>query len=139
MTLQQALQDLITYFEPRKNKTFERHKFRQEEQKFDSCEKFITRLRPQAKRRDFGDKLEDIIKDQFIVKFKSQNLRTRLLRDPLEKLEQLISVARAHEEAYRQANVVKEETVTCRKHIIIQNQAEIQHSNQQMVPKLNSV
>ncbi|KAK3725676.1 hypothetical protein RRG08_043093 [Elysia crispata] len=80
-----------------------------------------------------------MIKGKFIEKCKSQNLRRVLLKDPPEKLEQLISVARAHEEAYRQANMMKEKTVTCGKDIIIQNQAEIQHSDQHMMPKLNSV
>ena len=139
-TLKQALQDLASYFEPRKNITFERHSFLQEEQKSDSCENFTMKLRTQAKRCDFGDKLEDMIKDQFMEKCKPQNLRTRLLRDTPEKLKQLISVARAHEEADRQANMMKEERVSyVSKHIIIQNQAEIQHSDQQMVPKLNLV
>ena len=52
-----------------------------------------------------------MIKDQFMQKCKSQNLRTSLLRDPHEKLEQLISVARAHDKAYMQANIMKEETI----------------------------
>ena len=40
-----------------------------------------------------------MIKDQFVEKCKAQNLRTRLLRDPPEELEELISVARALDEA----------------------------------------
>lgn len=105
-TFDEALIALTTHFEPRTNVTFQRHRFRQEEQGNDSCDLFMTRLRTAAKRCQFAD-ADEMIKDQFIEKCRSQNLRTRLLREPPRTVDDLMKVARSYEDAQKQAGQIK--------------------------------
>lgn len=103
-----ALTALDSYFKPQVNETFERHQFRQVSQKEESSVSFITKLRQKAVNCNFGDKLDDNIRDQFIDKCKDRRLRMKLLEQKELTLAKLITIAQAHEAAQVQVKEMEQ-------------------------------
>ena len=95
---------LDNYFHTRTNIPYERHIFRQLQQRDDeSVDQFATRLRRQADICEFGDQRDDNIRDQLIDKCKSSVLRKNLLEKRDITLEAALSVGRAKEAAEKQS------------------------------------
>lgn len=89
---------LNEFFEPKKNSTYERHMFRLIKQ--EPGEKigiFAMKLRTQAEKCDFGDLIEDHIKDQIIEKCLSTKLRRELLKIGDAKLDHVLKTAKIFE------------------------------------------
>ena len=71
---------LEQHFSPQVNLAYERHVFRNIEQKeSETVEQYIIRLKQQAEVCEFGDSLNDQLKDQVIDKCVSLHLKTKLL------------------------------------------------------------
>ncbi|XP_071500346.1 uncharacterized protein [Diadema antillarum] len=103
-----AMSALTGYFVPKKNVAFERHSFRQCEQRdSESVDEYYMRLKTLSSTCEFGANEDDHIRDQFIDKCNSKSLRRRLLREPDLKLTGLLSIARAAEAADRQASAME--------------------------------
>ena len=95
----QAVEKLSEYFQPRKNVSFERHKFNSELQNSnETVIDFCTRLRKLAMNCDFTD-TEDRICDHIVEKCISTSLKRRFLRETDLTLNKVIEVASAHERA----------------------------------------
>ena len=101
-TYDQTMTSLDAYFLPKVNETYERHVFRQLVQREDeTVDQFVTRLRQQAARCAFGDKQDEMIRDQVVDKLPahSRRLKQKLLERTDLTLTILQEVARAHEAA----------------------------------------
>lgn len=69
---------LNTYFQPRVNVAYERSAFRPMSQNTtETIEQFITRLRQKAVYCNFGDNIDEMIRDQVIKKCCSSRLRRK--------------------------------------------------------------
>ncbi|KAJ6648539.1 Retrovirus-related Pol polyprotein [Pseudolycoriella hygida] len=99
-----AMAKLNDFFEPKKNPTYERHMFRCLKQgKDEKIGNFITRLRTQAERCEFGSALESNIKDQIIEKCESAKLRRELLKlGDDASLVKVLKAAKIHEAIQQQ-------------------------------------
>ena len=76
----QTINLLDNYFIPRANVPFERHLFRQEGQKSDeTVDQFVCRLKQRASTCEFGNNLNEQIRDQVVEKCCSTTLRKKLL------------------------------------------------------------
>lgn len=97
-----ALAKLNEFFEPKKNSTYERHMFRVlKQEKGEKIGIFAMRLRVQAEKCDFGESIEDNIKDQIIEKCLSTKMRRELLKlgdTNLDKVLRTAKIAEAIEE-----------------------------------------
>lgn len=83
------------FFEPKQNISFERHIFRQLKQKENErIDMFMMRLREQAERCDFGQQLDENIRDQITSGCLSDILRRKILERGNEQLENIIKIAR---------------------------------------------
>ncbi|XP_062610673.1 uncharacterized protein K02A2.6-like [Saccostrea cucullata] len=101
--------DLNTYFAPRKNVAFERHMFRQASQnENETVTNFVTRLQKLAISCDFGVAKDDNIRDQVIDKCKSTALRRRFLREKELNLIKVLEISRAVEMSDSQAQKMEE-------------------------------
>ena len=78
-----AAEKLSQYFTPRKNTSYNRHKFRQEKQKEgETVAQFVTRLRQLAALCDFpDDSVDSFIRDQLIDNCLAKKMRTKLLAE----------------------------------------------------------
>lgn len=93
-----AIAKFNDFFAPRRNSTYERHVFRQIKQgKDEKFGLFLTRLRKQADRCDFGKNAEDNLKYQIIEKCQSSKLRKDLLKLGDVDLRKVMKVANAFE------------------------------------------
>ena len=73
-------------------------------------EVFVTRLRTLSKTCDFGEQMDEAIRDQAIDKCVSKELRRRLLREPDIDLAKLLTISRAFEQSDFQAQEVDQST-----------------------------
>jgi Zinc knuckle len=102
-TYKHATDCLDAYFKPQLNTVYERHMFRQMgPQVGETTAQFVTRLKQQAQNCDFGDKLEENVRDQVIDKCADQRLTVKFLEKKNLNLKQVLEIARAHESAQRQ-------------------------------------
>lgn len=85
------------YFEPQRNVTFERHKFRDIKQDQKGVDEWVTDLRRQAARCDYGALRNDVIRDQMIYGCTDEKCRERMLRDSDMTLESAIKVLKTAE------------------------------------------
>lgn len=95
---EEAAAKLNAFCLPRENTTYERHMLRQMRQMIgESIDSFTVRLRVQAERCGFGDKVEENIKDQIIENFQSPVLRRDLLKRGDADLQEVLRVAKVFE------------------------------------------
>jgi hypothetical protein len=108
----EALQILDDHFLPQCNVPFERHQFRQINQdKGESIDAFVCRLRQSAKNCDFGENSEDQIRDQLIDKCGSNRLRRKLLEAENLTLDAALKIAHTYEAVERQSKVMASDKV----------------------------
>jgi len=102
-----AVTALDNYFQSRTNIPYERHVFRQVQQRdAESIDQFVTRLRQQADLCSFDNQKDDNIRDQLIDKCRSATLRKQLLEKCEITLLQALETARAKEAAEKQAETM---------------------------------
>lgn len=96
---------LSAYFTPKRNKTYERHIFRNIVQmESETVDQFCTRLKSQAQFCEFRDQTEDNIKDQIVDKCRSNTLRVKVLEKGDDiSLEGILQLARSMEISETQA------------------------------------
>jgi hypothetical protein len=100
-TVKKALGD---HFQPQSHTTYHRHVFRRTEQKPDeTVSQFVTRLRQLSIGCEYGDNLEDFIKDQVVEACTNNTLRKKLLMETDLKLDKVLKLANALEASERQA------------------------------------
>ena len=111
-TYERLVQALDKYFLPKQNKRYERHIFRQCNQKEDeSIAQYATRLAILAKTCEFAD-VQDEIVDQVIEKCRSHKLRKRLLRETELDLTKTIKIAQIAEAMEVQSREYKKDMTT---------------------------
>ena len=89
-TYETAKAKITAYFTPRKNTSYNRHMFRKACQNDEeSVAQYVTRLRQLAHLCEFGDQVDDFIRDQVIDNGRSKRLRTKLLAERDLNLESL--------------------------------------------------
>lgn len=99
----EAKAKLNGFFMPKENSTYERHLLRQMKQKAgENIDAFTIRLRVQAERCGFGDRVDENIKDQIIQNCQSATLRRDLLKRGDVSLEEVLSMAKIHETVAQQ-------------------------------------
>lgn len=113
-----AVRTLKHYFVPKSNVPFERHRFRQmyqgEEKEDETLDQFVSRLQTQASICEYGDKMDEQVRDQLVEKCQSKSLRKKLLgkgNDLTLSLAQ--DLGRAVEAVDRQSSIM--EGHSCRK------------------------
>ncbi|XP_062541036.1 uncharacterized protein K02A2.6-like [Armigeres subalbatus] len=95
---EEARAKLNDFFLPKENSTYERHLLRQMKQRAgESIDAFTIRLRVQAERCGFDDKVEENVKDQIIQNCQSATLRRDLLKRGDASLEEVLSIAKIFE------------------------------------------
>ena len=101
-------QKFTSYFQPRKNTTYERFKFKDSKQeKGESNTVYVTRLKTLAESCEFASQ-DDEIRDHFIYTCRSKTLKTKLLREEDLTLEKLIEIARNLELSQIQATEIEQ-------------------------------
>ena len=100
-----TMKQLDGHFAPQVNSAYERHLFRAMKQlSGETIDQFITRLRQKADFCEFGDKLEENIRDQVIEKCISSHLRRKLLEKGKDlTIKQFQMITRALEASESQA------------------------------------
>ena len=105
-TFEAVKEKFTTYFQPRKNTTYKRFKFKDAKQeKNESNHVYITRLKTLAESCDFPNG-DDEIRDHFIYTCRSKTLKTKLLREEALTLEKLTDMAQKVELSQIQANEI---------------------------------
>nr|XP_029720521.1 uncharacterized protein K02A2.6-like [Aedes albopictus] len=95
---EEAVKLLDNYFLPMKCLPLERHKFRNLEQASDEpIEKFVLRLREQGNLCEYGDHLEEEIKEQLFERGNSDDLRAKILSKSQMTLAETVEVGRSLE------------------------------------------
>lgn len=103
---EEVVKVLDGFFAPRKNVTFERHIFRQTNQKpNERIDSYVMRLRMQGNRCDFSDQLDANIKDQITSGCSSSSLRRKILERDGGSLDDIIKMARIIETVSEQQKV----------------------------------
>lgn len=98
-----AIEKLNAFFEPKQNVSYERHIYRQIQQKKDErFDMFVIRLREQADRCNFGDELDGNIREQITTGCYSDILRGRILEKNHLDLNQIIRMAQISEMVLKQ-------------------------------------
>ena len=85
------------YFEPQRNITYERHKFRSMKQGREKVDEWVTELRRQSARCDYGDLRDSVIRDQIVYGCAEDKCRERMLRENPLTLERAIEILRTAE------------------------------------------
>lgn len=99
----EAIDKLNRFFEPKQNVSYERHVFRQLKQDTNErIDMFLMRLREQADRCDFGDQLDENIRDQITTGCASDILRRKMLERGNKPLAKLIQMAQTMEIVHKQ-------------------------------------
>ena len=97
---------LTAYFEPKKNKEFERYEFRNLKQfKDETIDQFATRLLQKSENCEFADK-DGEIKSQIIQGCFSQKLHAKYLEED-KTLKDMLTMARTMEIALKQAECME--------------------------------
>lgn len=93
-----TVERLNGYFAPKQNTSYERHVYRKfMQEKEERIDSFVMRLRIQANRCDFGDKLDENIKDQVTSGCRSDVLRRKILERGDDDLDKILKMARIFE------------------------------------------
>lgn len=89
---------LDNYFAPKQNTSYERHIYRKlKQENTERIDSFVMRLRIQANRCNFGDKLDENIKDQVTSGCHSDLLRRKILERGDDDLDAILKMARIFE------------------------------------------
>ncbi|XP_055585352.1 uncharacterized protein K02A2.6-like [Uranotaenia lowii] len=100
---EEAKAKLNLFFLPKENTSYERHLLREMKQKMsENIDAFTIRLRVQAERCGFGDRVDENVKDQIIQSCQSAALRRDLLKRGDISLEEVLSTAKIFETVAQQ-------------------------------------
>ena len=98
-----CIRKLDNHFRTEENVPFERHVFRQlAPTEGEPVDKFVVRLRQQARHCNFGTSLDDNLRDQLIEKLTDRELKKKLLETRNITLADVLEKARASEAAGQQ-------------------------------------
>ena len=114
-TAEQKLDVLFQKFEdycnPRRNITFERHKFFTcVQEPTESIDQYVTELRTKASTCEFGELCESLIRDRIVCGISCNTLREKLLQETDLSLQKAIDMCRASEFSKRQTKSITEES-----------------------------
>ena len=103
-TCKAAIEALEDYFAPKRNVVAERYKFRSRSQNIDeSIDAYLALLRELAKTCEFGELVDDMLRDQIVEKCHLKCLKERLLaQDDLD----LVKIARSSENAIKETRLL---------------------------------
>ena len=106
--LDQAIRALDGVFKPKTNVVAERYKFRSRAQHSnESTAQWVSSLRQLASTCDYGDRVDEFVRDQIVEKTSSSRLRQRLLLEKDLDLHKTLTMAEAVETAEREAQVMQ--------------------------------
>lgn len=101
-----AVDKLNEYFLPKQNDAYERHVLRLMRQEEDeTIGAFVMRLRPQAEHCNFGENVDEHIKDQIIEKCRAPAMRREMLKHGDCDLEGILKIAKTFELVAKQEKV----------------------------------
>ncbi|XP_030851255.1 uncharacterized protein K02A2.6-like [Strongylocentrotus purpuratus] len=104
MKLEKVLKKFENYCMPKRNVTFERHKFfTRSQHKNETTDQYATELRNRAKSCDFGDLKDSLIRDRIICGIVNSMVRERLLRQDDLTLDKTLQLCRSAETTRAQA------------------------------------
>jgi len=131
---------LTTYFQPKKNVTFERYQFKNAKQESgESSAAYVTRLKTLAQYCEFPDvSLNNEIRDHFIFTCKSAALRKKLLQEEDLTLTKLLEIARTKETTEKQASEISEKTNDSKLNRIDRRKAPALRQNRKPPPRKNT-
>lgn len=90
------------HFTPKSNLTYERYTFNKVLQKEgETFDEFLTSIKAQAKKCQFDNLHDRLVKDKIVMGIRSNAIREKLLTEPDLTLEQATSICRAAEQASR--------------------------------------
>lgn len=88
------------HFTPKINPAYERYKFnKMKQQEGESFTDFLTTARLQAKKCQFGNLTDELLRDRITVGISNDDVRKKLLGDPTIDLEKAIHLCRASKQA----------------------------------------
>lgn len=90
------------HFTPKTNLAYERYKFNKMRQEGETFTEFLTAARLQAKKCQYGDLTNELLRDRLIVGIANDDVREKLLGDPAIDLEKTIHICKASEQAMQQ-------------------------------------
>ena len=106
-----CIRKLDTYFHAEDNVPYERHVFRQmAPTEGERADQFLSRLRKQARHCNFGDSLNDNLRDQLIEKLRDMELKKNLLQTNNITLAAAMDRTRAWEAAHVQVREMTEDS-----------------------------
>ncbi|XP_024891264.1 uncharacterized protein LOC112467046 [Temnothorax curvispinosus] len=99
---------LQVHFSPQINVPYERHNFRCLAQQADeTIDRYVIRLQQQAENCEFGDRKNEMIRDQITEKCNSNDLRRQLLKEGTAlTFQKAVEIARLWEMSHRQAQAM---------------------------------
>lgn len=102
--LKKVILALNKHCAPKKNKVFERFKFhRIKQERNETFDNFLQRLREQLKHCGFADKnVDEFLVDQIVIGVDSDEIRQKLIIEDDLELEKTIKMCRASEQANKQ-------------------------------------
>ena len=102
-----TLRQLRNHYEPKTNVIVERFNFRQRAQHSHECTAdYVTVLRGLARKCNFGNMEDELIRDQVVEKTPHHSLRQRLLQELDLDLDKLLNIAASYEQSLRQAAAI---------------------------------
>ena len=108
-TYDQAITKLNEHFNIKKNIPYERSVFREAKQETnESLDQFITRLRKLTTYCEYGNNVNDEIRDEVIHTCKSTKLQTRLLQEQDLTLEKVQNIGRIMKQSTKQSKNIEE-------------------------------
>lgn len=106
-TIQELRTAFQNYCNPRKNITFERHKFNtRNQEQGETIDQYATELRKLASTCEFKDLRDGLIRDRMICGINNQTIRERLLRESDLTLEKALNICRASEHSKQQMKTI---------------------------------
>lgn len=113
MKLDKILQRFEAYCIPKRNVTYERHRFFTCVQKQgETIDQYVTELRNRSKTCEFGELTDSLIKDRIVCGIPDSALRERLLREQELNLEKALVLCRAAETVKSQVKELVSENCT---------------------------
>lgn len=101
---------LTEFFAPKRNPTYERCVFkRMKQSEAEKIDMYVMRLREQAEKCEFGDRLDEFMKDQITACCTSKELRKKILRRSDCTLDEALTMARIEETVAEEDKVFSDE------------------------------
>ena len=146
MKLEKVMEKFESYCMPKRNVTYERHKFfTRSQHENETIDQYATELRNRAQSCEFGDLTNSLIQDRIICGMLDNSVRERLLRQESLTLDKTLQLCRAAETTRAQAKELssKDEKVSVdalgsKKQSFKQRQTPWQNQNQKVTSQSQS-